>query len=85
MEECIGLDVSMKETSVSIRRAGKRIWRGKCGIDARHAADRGHPLGAQRMIKPHRQCASDPRIVAELIRKRAPAVKRVVFVRVLGC
>ena len=53
MEEYIGLDVSMKETSVSIRRAGERIWRGKC--------------------------ASDPRIIAELIRMRAPAVKRVVF------
>ena len=53
MEEYIGLDVSMKETSVSIRRTGERIWRGKC--------------------------ASDPRIIAELIRKRAPAVKRVVF------
>jgi transposase len=53
MEEYIGLDVSMKETSVSIRRAGERIWRGKC--------------------------ASDPRIIAEVIRKRAPAVKRVVF------
>jgi transposase len=53
MEEYIGLDVSMKETAVSIRRAGERIWRGKC--------------------------ASDPSIVAELIRKRAPFVKRVVF------
>ena len=53
MEEYIGLDVSMKETAVSIRRAGERIWRGKC--------------------------ASDPRIIAELIRKRAPAVRRVVF------
>ena len=53
MEEYIGLDVSMKETAVSIRREGQRIWRGKC--------------------------ASDPRAVAELIRKRAPAVKRVVF------
>ena len=53
MEEYIGLDVSMKETAVSIRREGKRIWRG-----------RG---------------ASDPRIIAELIRKRAPAAKRVVF------
>lgn len=31
MEEYIGLDVSMKETAVSIRRDGKRIWRGKCG------------------------------------------------------
>jgi transposase len=42
MEEYIGLDVSMKETAVSIRRAGQRIWRGKC--------------------------ASDPSIIAELIR-----------------
>ncbi|MGE4339679.1 MAG: IS110 family transposase [Pigmentiphaga sp.] len=53
MEEYISLDVSMKETAISIRREGKRIWRGKC--------------------------ASDPMIIAELIRKRAPAVKRVVF------
>ena len=53
MEEYIGLDVSMKETSVSIRRAGERIWRGKC--------------------------ASDPRIIAELIRKRAPAVTATAF------
>jgi transposase len=53
MEEYIGLDVSMKETAVSIRREGKRIWRGKC--------------------------ASNPTIIAELIRKRAPAAKRVVF------
>lgn len=43
----------MKETAVSIRREGKRIWRGKC--------------------------ASDPTIIAELVRKRAPAVRRVVF------
>jgi transposase len=40
-----------EETAVSIRRAGERIWRGKC--------------------------ASDPSIIAELM--RAPAVKRVVF------
>jgi transposase len=33
MEEYIGLDVSMKETAVSIRRAGERIWRGKCASD----------------------------------------------------
>ena len=57
MEEYIGLDVSMKETAVSIRCGGERIWRGKC--------------------------ASDPKIVAELIRKRAPEVKRVVFDRPL--
>lgn len=53
MTEYIGLDVSMKETAVSIRREGERIWRGKC--------------------------ASDPNIIAELVRKRAPAAKRIVF------
>ena len=53
MAESVGLDVSMKETAVSIRRDGKRIWRGKCG--------------------------SDPRLVAEVIRRRAPGAARVVF------
>ena len=53
MEEYIGLDVSMKETVVSIRREGKRIWRGRC--------------------------ASDPKVIADLVRKRAPAARRVVF------
>ena len=33
MEDYIGLDVSMKETAVSIRRDGKRVWRGKCPSD----------------------------------------------------
>ena len=53
MDEYIGLDVSLKETAVSVRRDGKRIWRGKC--------------------------LSDPNLLAALIRKRAPAAKRVVF------
>jgi transposase len=53
MEEYIGLDVSMKETAVSIRRDGKRIWRGKC--------------------------ASDPAVIANVLRKHAPSAKRVVF------
>lgn len=53
MDEYIGLDVSLKETAVSIRRDGKRVWRGKC--------------------------ASDPQLLAALIRKHAPAAKRVVF------
>jgi transposase len=53
MDDYIGLDVSMKETAVSIRRDGQRVWRGKC--------------------------ASDPNLIADLIRKRAPSVKRVVF------
>lgn len=53
MEQYIGLDVSLKDTSISIRQEGKRIWRGKC--------------------------ASDPKLLAEVIRKRAPHAKRVVF------
>jgi hypothetical protein len=53
MDEYIGLDVSMKETAVSIRRGGQRVWRGKC--------------------------ASDPKVIADLIRQRAPAARRVVF------
>lgn len=51
MGEYVGLDVSLKETAVSIRRAGKRIWRGKC--------------------------ASDPQILAALIRKHAAVPERV--------
>ncbi|MBX3582967.1 MAG: IS110 family transposase [Rhizobiaceae bacterium] len=53
MEQYIGLDVSLKETAISIRQDGKRIWRCKC--------------------------ASDPQLLAALIRKRAPSVRRVVF------
>ncbi|MBB5711628.1 IS110 family transposase, partial [Sphingomonas xinjiangensis] len=53
MDEYIGLDVSLKDTAVSIRRGGKRVWRGKC--------------------------LSDPQVLAALIRKHAPAAKRVVF------
>ena len=39
MEEFIGLDVSMKETSVSIRRDGRRIWRGIRARTLRPEAD----------------------------------------------
>lgn len=46
MEQYIGLDVSLKDTAVSIREGGTRIWRGKC--------------------------PSDPKLVAEVIRKRGP-------------
>ncbi|EHS51543.1 hypothetical protein PDO_5142, partial [Rhizobium sp. PDO1-076] len=53
MEEHIGLDVSLKETMISVRQNGKRIWRG--------------------------QCPSDPKVLAEVIRKRAPNAKRIVF------
>lgn len=53
MEQYIGLDVSLKETAISVRQGGKRIWRGKC--------------------------ASDPKVLAAIIRDRAPEAKRVVF------
>lgn len=53
MDDYIGLDVSMKATAVSVRREGKRVWRGTC--------------------------SSDPGTIADLIRRRAPNVKRVVF------
>jgi transposase len=53
MDEYIGLDVSLKETAISVRRDGKRVWRGTC--------------------------ASDPVVLARVIRERAPAAKRVVF------
>ena len=53
MDDYIGLDVSMKETAISIRRAGERVWRGKC--------------------------SSDPSRIAQIVRKRARNVVRVVF------
>lgn len=53
MEQFIGLDVSLKDTFISVRQGGQRIWRGKC--------------------------PSDPKLIAEVIRKRAANVGRVVF------
>jgi transposase len=53
VDQYIGLDVSLKETAISVRQDGKRIWRGKC--------------------------PSDPKLIAEVIGKRAPDAKRVVF------
>lgn len=53
MEEFIGLDVSLKDTAICIRRDGQRIWRGRC--------------------------PSDPKLIAEVVRKRAPNAKRVIF------
>ncbi|ASP66593.1 IS110 family transposase [Sinorhizobium meliloti] len=53
MDQYIGLDVSLKDTAISVREDGKRIWRGKC--------------------------LSDPKLVADIIRKRAPHARRVVF------
>ncbi|APO74819.1 IS110 family insertion sequence transposase protein [Rhizobium etli 8C-3] len=53
MNQYIGLDVSLKDTAISIREDGKRIWRGKC--------------------------PSDPKLLAQVIRKNAPRARRVVF------
>lgn len=53
MKQYIGLDVSLKDTAITVRENGKRIWRGKC--------------------------PSDPKLIAEVVRKRAPEAERVVF------
>src|SRR3978361_365193 len=52
MDEYIGLDVSMKETAVSIRRNGKRVWRGKCASDPASIGNllRKHAPSAKRVI-----------------------------------
>jgi transposase len=52
MDEYIGLDVSMKETAVSIRRNGKRVWRGKCASDPASIGTllRKHAPSAKRVI-----------------------------------
>ena len=33
MCDTVGLDVSLKETAISVRRCGPRVWRGKCSSD----------------------------------------------------
>jgi transposase len=53
MAEYVGLDVSMKETAVSVRRDGKRVWHGKC--------------------------PSDPKVLADLLRRRASEAACIVF------
>lgn len=52
MDEYIGLDVSLKETAVSIRRAGKRVWRGKCPSDPQLLAAliRKHAPAPERVV-----------------------------------
>lgn len=51
MGEYIGLDVSMKDTAISVRRDGKRIWRGKCASD---------PETIARVVRKH---AREPELV----------------------
>lgn len=52
MGEYIGLDVSLKETAVSIRRGGKRVWRGKCASDPQllTALIRKHAAAPERVV-----------------------------------
>lgn len=52
MDEYIGLDVSLKETAISVRRAGKRVWRGKCVSDPQllAAAIRKHAPSAKLVV-----------------------------------
>jgi transposase len=52
MGEFIGLDVSLKETAISVRRDGQRIWRGKCPSDPSHLASviRKNAPAAERVV-----------------------------------
>lgn len=52
MGEYIGLDVSLKDTAVSVRRDGKRVWRGKCPSDPKALAAliRKHAPTVERVV-----------------------------------
>lgn len=52
MGEYIGFDVSMKDTSIAVRRAGKRVWRGKCASDPEAIARivRKHAPNTERVV-----------------------------------
>jgi hypothetical protein len=45
MEQFIGLDVSLKDTFISVREGRQRIWRGKCPSDENGGAKLGHGSG----------------------------------------
>jgi hypothetical protein len=46
MNQHIGFDVSLKDTSISARQDGKRVWRGKYASDPKRSgiSDHGEPL-----------------------------------------
>ncbi|QPC94730.1 IS110 family transposase [Mesorhizobium sp. INR15] len=52
MEQYVGLDVSLKDTAISIRQDGERIWRGKCPSDPQILAQviRKHAPHASRVV-----------------------------------
>lgn len=52
MEQFIGLDVSLKDTFISVREGGKRVWRGKCVSDPKTITQtiRTHAPNTQRVV-----------------------------------
>jgi transposase len=52
MEQFIGLDVSLKDTFISVREDSKRVWRGKCPSDPALIAQviRQHAPDAKRVV-----------------------------------
>jgi transposase len=52
MEDYIGIDVSMKEPALTIRRGGQRVWRGKCVFDPKRITQiaRKHAPSATRIV-----------------------------------
>lgn len=52
MCEFIGLDVSLKETAISVRRNGKRVWRGQCPSEPSAISKvlQKHAPSAQRIV-----------------------------------
>ena len=52
MAQYIGLDVSLKDTFISVREEGRRIWRGKCPSDPTLLAEeiRTHAPDAERIV-----------------------------------
>ena len=70
MGQYIGLDVSLKETAISIRQDSRRIWRGKCISDPGHLAKviQKHAPHARRVV-----FETVPRTVCDLCRHRHKA------------
>ncbi|EJT01624.1 IS110 family transposase [Rhizobium sp. CCGE 510] len=52
MTQFIGLDVSLKNTFISVREGGKRVWRGKCPSDPALIAEviRKRAVNAERVV-----------------------------------
>jgi hypothetical protein len=78
MGEYIGLDVSLKETAVSIRRDGKRIWRGKCCETSCRDVGRPTPRHSLHHAHPGMECVMNLGEVAPrspIMRRHMPTAK----------